>query len=96
MSCGIGQRSGLNSTLLWLWCRLAAAAAIQPLAWELPYAASVAPQKIRKEKKKKIISHAKKKESVITTQEKKVNKNGSKCWILLTKTTKATIRNVFK
>ena len=28
--------------LLWLWCRLAAAALIQPLAWELPYAAGVA------------------------------------------------------
>jgi len=24
--------------LLWLWCRLAAAALIRPLAWELPYA----------------------------------------------------------
>ena len=28
--------------LLWLWCRLAAAAPIQPLAQELPYAAGVA------------------------------------------------------
>ena len=28
--------------MLWLWCRLAAAAAIQPLAWELAYATSVA------------------------------------------------------
>ena len=26
---------------LWLWCRLAAAAPIQPLAWELPYAMDV-------------------------------------------------------
>ena len=24
---------------LWLWCRLAAAAPVQPLAWELPHAA---------------------------------------------------------
>ena len=24
--------------LLWLWCRAAAAAQIQPLAWEFPYA----------------------------------------------------------
>ena len=23
---------------MWLWCRLAAVALIQPLAWELPYA----------------------------------------------------------
>ena len=28
--------------LLWLWHRLAAAAPIPPLAWELPYAAGVA------------------------------------------------------
>ena len=28
--------------LLWLWCRLAAAALIQILAWELPYAMGVA------------------------------------------------------
>ena len=27
---------------LWLWCRLAAAAPIRPLAWELPYAAAAA------------------------------------------------------
>ena len=35
--------------LLW-WCRPAAAAPIQPLAWELPYAAGAALR--RKEKKK--------------------------------------------
>ena len=28
--------------LLWLWCRLAAAAPILPLSWELPYAEGVA------------------------------------------------------
>ena len=28
--------------LLWLWCRPAAAAPIQPLAWEFPHAASTA------------------------------------------------------
>ena len=32
----------LALALLWLWCRLAAKALIQPLAWELPYAADVA------------------------------------------------------
>jgi len=31
-----------DSLLLWLWCRLAAAASIQPLAWELPYAMGAA------------------------------------------------------
>jgi len=38
MSCGIRHRCGLDPTLLWLWCRLAAAVSIRPLAWELPYA----------------------------------------------------------
>ena len=28
--------------LLWLWCRLAAAAPIRPLAWDLPYAMGMA------------------------------------------------------
>jgi len=28
--------------LLWLWCRLAATAPIQPLAWEPPYAVDAA------------------------------------------------------
>ena len=28
--------------LLWLWCTLAAAAPIQPLAWKLPYTAGAA------------------------------------------------------
>ena len=36
--CGVGRRHGLDSTLLWLWYRLAAAASIRPLAWEPPYA----------------------------------------------------------
>ena len=34
--------------LLWLWCRPAAAALIQPLAWESPYAEGVA---LREKKK---------------------------------------------
>ena len=36
--------------LLWLWGRLAAAALIQPLAWELPYVAGVV---LKRKKKKK-------------------------------------------
>jgi len=31
-----------DPVLLWLWCRLAAVAPIQPLAWEPPYAVGVA------------------------------------------------------
>ena len=36
--------------LPWLWCRPAAAALIQPLAWDLPYAAGAA---LNDKKKKK-------------------------------------------
>ena len=38
--------------LLWLWCRPAATALIQPLAWEPPYATSVA---LKRQKRKKIV-----------------------------------------
>jgi len=42
MSCGVGRRRGSDLALLWLCCRLAATALIQPLAWELPFARGVA------------------------------------------------------
>ena len=48
MSCGVGQRQSSDPTLLWLWCRPAALAPIQPLAWELPYAMSVALKRKKK------------------------------------------------
>ena len=50
MSCGVGRRGGSDPELLWLCCRLAAAALIQPLAWEPPYAEDAA---LKKKKKKK-------------------------------------------
>ena len=53
MSCGVGYRRGLDTLLLWLWCRPAAAAPTEPLAWEPPYAAGVA-LKDKRPKKKKI------------------------------------------
>ena len=37
--------------LPWLWCRLAAVALIQPLAWELPHATCVALKRKKKERK---------------------------------------------
>ena len=40
--CGVGHRCGLDSVLLWLWHRLAAAALIRTLAWEPPYATGAA------------------------------------------------------
>ena len=39
--------------MLWLWCRTVATAPIQPLAWEIPYAAGVALKSKKKKKKKK-------------------------------------------
>ena len=47
---GVGCRCGSDPTLLWLWHRVAAAALIQPLAWEPPYVTGAALKK-----KKKII-----------------------------------------
>ena len=49
MSCGGGHRLSSDLALLWLWCRPAAAALIQPLAWEIPCAMDVALK--RKEKR---------------------------------------------
>ena len=51
MSYGVGHRLGSDLALLWLWCRLVAAAPIRPLAWELLYVAGVA---LKSKKKKKI------------------------------------------
>ena len=45
MSYGLGHRCNSDLTLLWLWCRSAAAALIGPLAWKLPYATGAAPQR---------------------------------------------------
>ena len=55
MNCDAGHRCSLDPVLLWLWCRPAAVAPIQPLAWELPHASGVAlkRQKTKKKKKKK-------------------------------------------
>ena len=52
MSCGIGHRYSLDLALLWLWCRLAAADPIGPLAWEPPYAAGAALKRQKRIKKK--------------------------------------------
>ena len=52
MNCGVGHRRGLDLALLWLRCGLAAVTPIRSLAWEPPYAVSVATKKSRKENKK--------------------------------------------
>ena len=53
MSRAIGHGHGSDPMLLWLWHRPGAAAPIRPLAWELPYAVSVALKKAKKKKQKK-------------------------------------------
>ena len=53
VSCGIGRRYGSDPVLLWLWCRLASIALIQPLAWELPYAIGVTLKSKKRKKKRK-------------------------------------------
>ena len=51
MSCGVGQRCGLDPALLWLWCRPVAVAPIWPLTWELPCAVGMALKQPKKKKK---------------------------------------------
>ena len=56
MSCAVGHRHSSDLIWLWLWHRPGAAAVIQPLAWEPPYAMGMAlkrpKQKTNKQKKK--------------------------------------------
>ena len=53
MSCGVGDRRGLDPALLWLWCMPVATAPIRPLAWEPAYAAGgvLKRQKTKKQNK---------------------------------------------
>ena len=55
MSCGVDHRRDSYLALLWLWCRLAAAAAapIQPLALELLYTISSALKKQKRRRERK-------------------------------------------
>ena len=55
MSCSVGYRHGSDTTLLWLWCRLAATAPVRPLAWAPPYAMGAA-LKRHTHKKEKYVS----------------------------------------
>ena len=53
VSFGVGHRGGSGRVLLWLWHRPAAASLIQPLDWELPYAAGMALKRQKRKKKKR-------------------------------------------
>ena len=57
MSCGVGRRRGSDLALLWLWCRPAAVALIQPLAWEPPYPAGTALKKKRKKENFTVVEY---------------------------------------
>ena len=59
MSCGGGCRCGPDPVLLWLWCRPAAVALTQPLAWEPPYATGAALKKTKKLKINMIVNYRK-------------------------------------
>ena len=50
VSCSVGRKQGWDLVLLWLWCRQAAAAPIQPLAWKVPFAAGLATKRQKKKK----------------------------------------------
>ena len=53
VNCGVGHRCSEDPELLWLWCKPAAGAQIQSLAWEPPYATGAALK--RKKKKKNVL-----------------------------------------
>ena len=50
VTCGVGQRCGLDLALLQLWHRLAATGLFQPLAWEPPICLRYSPKKYKKKK----------------------------------------------
>ena len=52
MSCGVGRRGRSDPLLLklWLWCRTASTALIQPLAWETSICCRCSPKKTKKKK----------------------------------------------
>ena len=57
VNCSVGHRCDLHLTLLQVWSRLAAAAPIQTLAWELLYAAGTALKRKKKSSLKREIMH---------------------------------------
>jgi len=64
VNCGVGHRCVVDLALLWLWCRPAAVALIQPLAWESPYAAAGVAIKSPKKQKKKRKERKKEKKAI--------------------------------
>ena len=73
----------LSPMLLWLWHRSAAAALIQPLAWELPYCGTALKRK-KKEKERKKKERKNKEDMYINTI----------CYLLLRKFLVANAKNL--
>ena len=67
MSCGVGRRRSSDPALL--WCRPAAEAPIQPLAWEPPYAMGVA---LKKKKKDRGQAGSKSKEHIFSVLQRSI------------------------
>ena len=76
MSYCVGRKHGSDPTLLWLWCRPAIIALIQPLAWEPPCAMGVALKKKRVKEKINVLSSNVQKTKVL----KGTTRNHSKDW----------------
>ena len=57
VSCGVDHRDGSDPAVLWLWQSPGAAAPIQPLAWELPFAMDTALKKPKKKKNRLKANH---------------------------------------
>ena len=90
MSCGVGRKHSLDPAWLWLWCRLEAAALIQPLAWELPYATGVALKRLKKKKR----THPQTSESshpAVETDVKATRHGCGWCWVGSVQKTEATV-----
>ena len=51
MTYGVGCKCSSDPALLWLWCRLVAAAPTGPLAWEPPCAKGAALEMEKRQKK---------------------------------------------
>ena len=71
----VGRRHGSDPALLWLWCRPAATAPIGPLAWEPPYAVGAAPEKAKRQIKRKEKHSGQSKVNTGKYFELKANKN---------------------
>ena len=74
MSYGVDCRQGLDPALLWLWCRPAATALIQPLGWEPPYAAGATLEKAKRHHPRPPVSCPKSKNELLMCETKWIEK----------------------